>query len=257
VIVAEASTGRIVLWNSMACEVFGYSPAEALGMNVEELVPGRLKARYRAEMSRYRETGRAPYIDSGTMLDLPAMQKGGEEIHVDLTLSPIEPMRYTGGQDQFVLAIVRDVTERERTEEVRRLNEELGERIAVNGAELRDSEDRFRLLVESLRDYAIFIVDPYGRIADWNVGAERIFGYREEEIVDKNFSIIFTPEDARRGVPEWDLMQAVADGRAEDERWHVRKDGSRFWASGIVAPIRDEADNLRGFSKVARVLTER
>jgi PAS domain S-box-containing protein len=258
VLVVDASTGKIVLWNAMAREIFGYSSAEVLGMNVEELVPGHLKARYRAEMSRYRETGHASYVDSGTTLDLPAVQKGGNEIHVELTLSVMELGRDMGAQDKFVLAIVRDVTESNRTEvEVRQLNEELEERVTATNAELRESEERFRLLVESLRDYATFIVDPDAHITGWNVGAERVFGYREEEIVDEDFSIVFTPEDARRGVPERELKQAVAEGRAEDERWYVRKDGSRFWGSGIVAPIRDEADNLLNFTKVVRDLTER
>ena len=98
VIVAEAFTGRIVLWNPVASVVFGYSPVEALGMNVEEFIPGRLKARHRGEMSAYRETGRNPYIDSGTVLDLPAVRKDGEEIHVELTLSTIEPVRDAGVQ---------------------------------------------------------------------------------------------------------------------------------------------------------------
>jgi PAS domain S-box-containing protein len=122
---------------------------------------------------------------------------------------------------------------------------------------VRDSEEQFRLLVESLRDYAIFILDPDGHLTDWNVGAEHIFGYLEEEIVGKDFSIVFTPEDARRGVPERELRQAVAEGRVEAERWHMRKDGSRFWAGGLVVPMRDEADNLRGFTMVAHDLTER
>ena len=265
VIVAEAFTGRIVLWNLAASEVFGYSPAEALAMNVEELVPERFKAKHRAWMSRYRETGHDPYVNSGTVLDFPAVQRDGEEIRVELTLSPVEPVRPMGPQGQFMLAIVRDVTVRKRAEEeVRRYNERLGELVAqrtaqleVAGNALRDSEERYRLLVESVTDYAIFAVEADGRIANWNVGAQRIFGYREEEIVGEDFSIIFTPEDARRGVPERELTQAVAEGRAEDERWHVRRDGSRFWASGIVAPIRDEAGNLRGFTKVARDLTER
>ena len=265
VIVAEAFTGRIVLWNPVASVVFGYSPVEALGMNVDEFVPGRLKARHRGEMSAYRETGRSPYIDSGTVLNLPAVRKDGEEIHVELTLSTIEPARNEGVQGQFMLAIVRDVTVRDRAEEeARRLNAELEQRIVeattqleAAGAALRDSEERYRWLVESLRDYAIFIVEADGRLANWNLGAERIFGYREVEIIDKDFSILFTPEDIRQGVPERELREAAAEGRAEDERWHVRKDGSRFWASGIVAPIRDETGNLRGFTKVARDLTER
>jgi PAS domain S-box-containing protein len=239
VVVVEVSTGRIAFWNPKASEVFGYSQAEAVHMDAERLVPRPHKARYRAELSRYRETGDAPYTSSGEVLDLPAVRKSGEEIRVELTLSPVESRSEAGPLGRYVMAVVRDVTERRKAdEEIRRLNEELGVQVAATGARLRESEERFRLVVESLRDYAIFIVDPDGRIVDWNVGAERIFGYRSEEIVGKDFSTIFTPEDAGRGVPEWELMQAMSEGRAEDERWHMRKDGSRFWASGILYGMR-------------------
>jgi PAS domain S-box-containing protein len=119
-IVANAQTGRIVLWNPSATEVFGYSPSEALEMSVEALVPGPLKTRHRAGMARYRDTGHGPYIDSRAALELPAVRKGGAEISVELTLSPIEPVHDSGAEGRFVLAIVRDVTERKRTEEVLR-----------------------------------------------------------------------------------------------------------------------------------------
>jgi PAS domain S-box-containing protein len=119
------------------------------------------------------------------------------------------------------------------------------------------AEEMFRLMVESVQDYAIFATDSGGQIVNWNTGAERIFGYTEEEIVGHNASILFTPEDIERGAPEWELEKAATTGRAEDERWHVRKDGSRFWASGMVRPLRDEAENLRGFVKVARDNTRR
>jgi PAS domain S-box-containing protein len=119
-----------------------------------------------------------------------------------------------------------------------------------------ESEERFRLLVESAKDYAIFMVGPDGRIAEWNAGAERLFGYGEEEIVGEPSSLLFVPEEVRRGVPEEELRQAKEAGRAEDERWYVRKDGSRLWASGLVRPIPDEDQNLRGFVKVMRDITE-
>src|SRR4028119_1394536 len=126
VIVADANTGRMVLWNPAAEAIFGYSAAEALGMSVEELVPDYLKGRHRAGLAGYRDTGHGRYIDSDTVLDLPAVRKTGEEIHVELTLSPIEPVDGAAAEGRFVLAIVRDATERIRAEEqVRRLNEEL------------------------------------------------------------------------------------------------------------------------------------
>jgi PAS domain S-box-containing protein len=118
-------------------------------------------------------------------------------------------------------------------------------------------EELFRFMVESVKDYAIFATDTEGRVVSWNKGAERIFGYTEAEIVGQDGSIIFTPEDRESGAPERELRTAVREGRAEDERWHLRRDGSRFWASGIVTPLRDEEGRLRGFVKVARDNTER
>ncbi len=134
--------------------------------------------------------------------------------------------------------------------------EEQAERRKAQEA-LRESEERYRLLVESVKDYAIFMVSTDGRVANWNAGAERIFGYREEEIIGEPFSVIFTPGDVRRGAPEQELAQAMDEGRGEDFRWHVRKDGSRFWASGFLRPILDRDGNLRGFSKAVRDMTER
>ncbi len=127
----------------------------------------------------------------------------------------------------------------------------------VEPEEPSNSRERYRLLVESLKDYAIFMVDTDGRVADWNAGAQRVFGYREEEIVGRHFSVIFTPEDILRGVPERERRQATSEERGEDERWHARKDGTRFWASGFLRPVRDEGGNLHGFVKVVRDTTER
>jgi PAS domain S-box-containing protein len=122
---------------------------------------------------------------------------------------------------------------------------------------LRESEGRFERLVEAAKDYAIFMTDADGRVSTWNEGAERLFGYGEAEILGEGASVLFTSEDRKSGAPERELDKARTEGRVEDERWHVRKDSSRFWASGFVRPILDEGDNLLGFSKVARDLTER
>ena len=122
---------------------------------------------------------------------------------------------------------------------------------------LKESEERFRRLVEAAKDYAIFMVDADGRVTTWNEGAERVFGYKEEEIVGEDGNILFTPEDRRSGAPERERKKAQTESRAEDERWHMRKDGSRFWVSGFVRPMRDAEGNLLGFSKVAPDLTER
>jgi PAS domain S-box-containing protein len=120
---------------------------------------------------------------------------------------------------------------------------------------LKESEERFRLLVEGVKDYAIFMLDPAGNVMSWNSGAERINGYREEEIVGKQFSVFYPAEDAGQGKPQQDLQQAVESGRFEDEGWRVRKDGSRFWANAVLTALRDDNGGLRGFSKSTRDIT--
>jgi len=122
---------------------------------------------------------------------------------------------------------------------------------------LRESEERYRLLVESVKDYAIFMLDPEGRVTSWNEGARRIKGYEAEEIVGEHFSIFYPREDAERGRPEEVLRLAVEKGAYEEESPRVRKDGSRFWASVVITALRDEGGNLRGFVKVVRDVTER
>ncbi|HET9793356.1 MAG TPA: PAS domain-containing sensor histidine kinase, partial [Thermoanaerobaculia bacterium] len=123
--------------------------------------------------------------------------------------------------------------------------------------ELRRSEERFRLLVERVQDYAIFMLDPDGRIASWNVGAERIKGYSASEAIGRHFSIFYTPEDAAAGRPQGLLRKALEQGRVEDEGWRVRSDGSRFWADVVITALFDESGTLHGFAKVTRDLTER
>src|SRR5438046_5469679 len=121
----------------------------------------------------------------------------------------------------------------------------------------RHSDERFRLLVETVKDYAIVILDPEGHVVSWNAGAERIKGYRPEEILGQHFSRFYTPEDVAAGKPALELRVACAEGVFEDEGWRVRKDGSRFWANVIVTALRDPAGRLHGFGKVTRDLTER
>ena len=122
---------------------------------------------------------------------------------------------------------------------------------------LRSAEEQYRLLMENVKDYAIFLLDTEGRVVTWNAGAERILGYKEAEIIGQPFGRIFTPEDAEQGQPEHELKAAAEKGKAEDERWHVRKDGTRLWASGIVTPLWDGGGQLLGFAKILRDITER
>ena len=128
---------------------------------------------------------------------------------------------------------------------------------------MADRDDRaaweaemFRLLAENVRDYAIFLVDPTRHVLSWSKGAERLLGFTEAEIVGRRCDAFFTPEDVAAGVPQQELDEALRSGRGEDDRWHLRKDGSRFWAGGVVTPLRDDAGRLRGFAKIMRDRTE-
>jgi rsbT co-antagonist protein RsbR len=119
------------------------------------------------------------------------------------------------------------------------------------------SEDSFRLLVESIKDYAIVMLDPGGHVASWNAGAERFKGWRAEEIIGQHFSCFYPADAVQRGLPEHELQAAAKDGRFEDEGWRVRKDGKKFWANVIISALRGKDSTLLGFSKVTRDLTER
>jgi len=118
------------------------------------------------------------------------------------------------------------------------------------------SEDSYRLLVESVKDYAIVMLDPDGHVASWNAGAERFKGYRAAEIIGKHFSCFYPADAVQRGLPEQELKTAAKDGRFEGEGWRVRKDGKQFWANVIISALRDKDGTLRGFAKVTRDLTE-
>ena len=141
---------------------------------------------------------------------------------------------------QVLLRAIRYAVERKRVEE-----------------ELRESEERFRLLIESVKDYAIILLDPDGRVASWNAGAERITGYCVEEIAAQPFTQFYPPQEGRHEKPEQLLKMAAAEGRIEDEAWCVRKNGELFWASVLLTALRNEDDYLRGFSVVLRDNTER
>jgi PAS domain S-box-containing protein len=171
-----------------------------------------------------------------------------------------------------VLAIVRDVTERKTAEEaVRLLNKDLENRVEErtsqleasiaelesNQQQLRQSEEHFRLLVESVSDYAIFMLGPDGRVVSWNEGAERIQGYDASEAIGEHFSVFYTEEDDDRGLPGEELRVAAIEGRFEEEGWRVRKDGTLFQADVAITALRDEAGELRGFSQVTRDITAR
>ncbi|MBV9360088.1 MAG: MASE1 domain-containing protein [Betaproteobacteria bacterium] len=135
--------------------------------------------------------------------------------------------------------------------------EDLETRVRERTALLADSERRFRLMVDSVVDYAIFMLDPRGNIASWNPGAQRIKGYGAAEIIGEHFSKFYPPEEIANGKPQWELEVASREGRFEEEGWRLRKDGSPFWASVVLSAVRDEKGTLLGFAKVTRDLTEK
>lgn len=225
--------GKIVRVNAQAERMFGYPRQELLGQSIEVLVPERFRDAHPAHRGRYRQ---APHLRAmGAGLDLYGRRKDGTEFPVDIMLSPLET-----DEGPLVLAVVRDITERKRAEQA-----------------LRQSEERFRLLVEGVKDYAIFMLDAEGRVTSWNPGAERIKGYAAQEIIGQHFSRFYTPEDIERGKPAHGLRMASEQERFEDEGWRVRKDGSRFWANVVVTALKDEAGRVRGFTKLTRDFTER
>ena len=148
----------------------------------------------------------------------------------------------------------------ERTAQLSAVNEDLKkeiiERTEAQEA-LKTSEERFRLLIEGVKDYAIFMLDADGRVMTWNNGAERIKGYHTEEILGKHFSTFYQPEDIQADRPTQGLRRAVAEGRFEEEGWRLRKDGSRFWANVVITALKDRSGKLQGFAKVTRDITER
>lgn len=129
-------------------------------------------------------------------------------------------------------------------------------RSEIQKRDLTESEERFGLLVKGVQDYAIYMLDPEGYVVSWNEGAERIKGYKSEEVIDKHSSIFYTKEDVENGLPWDNLEKARLNGRYEDESWRIRKDGSKFWAHDVFTALFDDAGNLKGFSKVTRDRTE-
>ena len=231
-IVITDADGGIVELNPQIERMFGYSRAELLGLRVETLIPERFRAMHPTHRQNF--SVQPSMRPMGTGLELYGRRKDGTEFPVDIMLSLLQ------GDGPFSLAVVRDVTERKRIE-----------------ARLHGSEERFHLFVEGIKDYAIFMLDPSGRVVSWNAGAERIKGYRAEEIVGQHFSRFYTQEDIARGRPADELKIAISQGRLEDEGWRIRKDGSRFWANVVITAIRNQAGELLGFAKVTRDFTDR
>jgi PAS domain S-box-containing protein len=226
------TSGHVKSWNLGAERITGYTPGEIMGRHFSIFYPPADIVAGKCERELRGATTQGRFEEEGWRV-----RKNGEQYWASVILTAV---RDATGKLLGFAKVTRDLTERRKAEE-----------------QLRQSEDRFRLLVSSIKDSAIFMLDPDGRVLSWNPGAQRIKGYQAEEILGQPLSRFYTEEDVARGKP-WDLLrEATERGHIADEGWRVRKDGSPFWASVDITAIRDPEGRLRGFAKVTRDLTER
>jgi PAS domain S-box-containing protein len=224
--------GHVVSWNLGAERLKGYAPAQIIGQHFSVFyTPDAIEQRWpQHELKMAQEAGR--FEDEGWRL-----RKDGRRFWANVVITALRDER---GELRGFSKITRDLTERWQQEE-----------------SLRQSEERFRLLVEGVRDYAIFMLDPQGQVTSWNSGAERIKGYKAHEIIGKHFSVFYPRDAIDKKWPEQELAMAREQGRFENEVMRVRKDGSTFWANVLVTPLYDQRGVLLGYAKVTRDLTDR
>jgi PAS domain S-box-containing protein len=224
--------GCVATWNAGAERIKGYKAEEIIGKHFSTFYPEEAVARrfpeYELEVAA--KVGR--FEDEGWRV-----RKDGSLFWANVVITAL---RDESGALIGFAKVTRDLTERRAHEE-----------------SLAESEERFRLLVDGVVDYAIFMLDANGRVVTWNTGAQRISGYAADEIVGKHFSIFYPKDAVDSGWPEHELQMASTEGRYQEEGWRVRKDRSRFWAHVTITPLRDESGHLRGFAKLTRDLTER
>ena len=224
--------GVVVSWNLGAERIKGYRADEIIGRHFSVFYPPDANAAGwpAKELERAAREGR--FEDEGLRL-----RKDGSTFWANVIITPL---RDEAGRLVGFGKVSRDVSERRRAEQ-----------------QLRESDERFRLIVESTIDYAIFMLDPAGRVASWNAGAQRLKQYTADEIIGRHFSTFYADDAVERGWPDHELREATRLGRFEDEGWRLRKDGTRFWANVIISAVRGSDGVLRGFAKVTRDMTQR
>jgi PAS domain S-box-containing protein len=224
--------GCVASWNAGAERMSGHSAAEIIGKHFSTFYRADDVAAGKCEMELEVAQRVGRFEEEGWRV-----RKDGSLFLANVVITAIRDS--TGTLTGFG-KVTRDLTERRLVQD-----------------ELRRSEERLRLLVSSVKDYAIFVLDPTGRVATWNPGAERLKGYSAEEIIGQHFSRFYPPEAVESGFCEKELELAQRDGRFEDEGWRVRKDGTLFWANVVITPMREPDGSLFGFAKVTRDLTDR
>ena len=224
--------GHIRTWNEGARRIKGYEREEIVGKHFSIFYPPEDLLSHKPAYELKVAAAEGRYEEYGWRL-----RKNGVPFWANVL---IVARKGEAGELLGFTKFTRDVTDRKQAEDA-----------------LRRSEERYRVLVDSVRDYAIFLLDAAGRVRTWNRGAQEIKGYRSAEIVGEHISKFYTAEDKQRGLPKQLLAQAAHEGRVESEGWRVRKDGTRFWADVIITAIHGPDGKLTGFSKVTRDLTER
>jgi PAS domain S-box-containing protein len=233
--------GRVTTWNSGAERLKGYKEDEIIGKDFSIFYTE--EARQAGRPKRLLETA---LREGRYEEEYWRVRKDGTQFWAGIVITAI---RDKAGTLIGFAKVTRDLTERlaEKKREAERLE---AERL------LRESEEMFRLLVNQVRDYAIFFLDPEGHVMTWNAGAERIKGYRADEIIGQSFVRFYPPQDVVAGLPNRLMRRATEQGVATDEGVRLRKDGSRFWASVVLTALHDKSGRLRGFAKVTRDITE-
>ena len=225
-------TGHIRTWNIGAELIKGYTAKEIVGSHFSRLYTPADAARGLPDRALVVATQEGRFLDEGWRV-----RKDGTHFWASVAITAL---RDESGTLTGFAKVTRDLSERKTQDEA-----------------LRQSEERFRTLVEGVKDYAIFMLDPHGFVTTWNAGARSIKGYEAQEIIGSHFSRFYPADSIQNGLPERELRGATMEGRFEDEGWRIRKDGSRFWANVVITAMRDASGALIGFSKITRNLTAR